>query len=127
MPLKVTARTEAAPNFLRNLEAAHQVFVQQDAGSATARFRKLTEELREMVAVVIWSPASGRPARFLSGRSAQARLRAKSVQALATQAGLPSLREYVLSRHIVLYAHSDVEVVFLALKHQRQPMYSAEG
>jgi len=100
--------------------------VEQDADSATARFRKLKEELREMVAVVSWSPASGRPARFLGGRSAQARLRAESVQALATQAGLPNLREYVLSRHIVLYAHSDVEVVFLALKHQRQLMYSAE-
>ena len=127
MTLKVTARTEAAPNFVRNLEAAHRFFVEQDADTATARFRKLKEELREMVAVVSWSPASGRPARFLSGRSAQARLRAKSVQALATQAGLPNLREYALSRHIVLYVHSDVEVVFLALKHQRQLMYSAEG
>lgn len=127
MTLKVTARTEAAPNFLRNLEATHLFFVEQDADSATARFSKLKEELREMVAVVSWSPASGRPARFLDGRSAQARLRAESVQALASQAGLPNLREYVLSRHIVLYAHSDVEVVFLALKHQRQLMYSAEG
>ncbi|MCX7175429.1 MAG: hypothetical protein NT159_16190 [Proteobacteria bacterium] len=123
----MTARTEASPNFLRNLEAARLFFVEQDADSATARFRKLKEELREMVAVVSWSPASGRPARFLSGRSAQVRLRAESVQALATQVGLPNLREYVLNRHIVLYAHSDVEVVFLALKHQRQLMYSAEG
>jgi hypothetical protein len=126
MTLKAAARAEAVPNFLRNLEAARLFFVEQDADSATARFRKLKEELREMVAVVSWSPASGRPARFLGGRSAQARLRAESVQALATQAGLPNLREYVLSRHIVLYAHSDVEVVFLALKHQRQLMYSAE-
>ena len=125
MTLKAAARAEAAPNFLRNLEAARLFFVEQDADSAPARFRKL-KELREMVAVVSWSPASGRPARFLGGRSAQARLRAESVQALATQAGLPNLREYVLSRHIVLYAHSDVEVVFLALKHQRQLMYSAE-
>ena len=127
MTLRVTARTEAAPNFLRNLEAVRLFFVEQDAQSATARFRKLKEELREMVAVVSWSPASGRPARFLDGRSAQTRLRAESVQALASHAGLPNLREYVLSHHIVLYAHSDVEVVFLALKHQRQLMYSAEG
>jgi hypothetical protein len=80
-----------------------------------------------MVAVVSWLPANGRPARFLGGRSAQARLRANSVQALATQAGLPNLREYVLSRHVALYAHSKVEVVFLALKHRRQLIYSAEG
>lgn len=127
MTLKATARIEAAPNFLRNLEAARLFSVKQDADSATTRFRKFREELREMIAVVSWSPASGRPARFLGGRSAQARLRAKSVQALATQAGLPNLNEYVLSRHIVLYAHSDLEVVLLALKHQRQLMYSAEG
>ena len=50
----------------------------------------------------------------------------KAVQQLAAQAGLPSLREYVVSRHIVLYAHSDVEVVLLALKHQRQLTYSTE-
>lgn len=126
MTLKAAARAEAAPNFLHNLEAARLFFVEQDADSAPTRFRKLKEELREMVAVVSWSPASGRPARFFGGRSAQARLRAESVLVLATQAGLPNLREYVLSRHIVLYAHSDVEVVFLALKHQRQLMYSAE-
>ena len=127
MTRKATAKIEAAPNFLRNLEAAHLFFIEQDVDSATERFRKLKEELREMIAVVSWSPASGRPARFLGGRSAQARLRAESVQALATEAGLPNLREYVLNRHIVLYAHSDVQVVFLALKHQRQLRYSAEG
>ena len=127
MTRKAKTRIEAAPNFLRNLEAARLFFVEQDANSSPTRFRKLKEELREMVTVVSWSPASGRPARFLGGRSAQSRLRAESVQMLALQAGLPNLREYVLSRHIVLYAHSDTEVVFLALKHQRQLMYSAEG
>ena len=127
MTLKRSARTEAAPNFLHNLEAARLFFVEQDANSSPTRFRKLKEELREMVTVVSWSPASGRPSRFLCGYSAQSRLRAESVQALALEAGLPNLREYVLSRHIVLYAHSDTEVVFLALKHQRQLMYSAEG
>ncbi len=118
MTRNVTARAEAAPNFLRNLEAARIFFVEQDAQSATARFRKLREESREMIAVVSWSPGSGRPARFLRGRSAQARLRTESLQALASPAGLPKLRAYVLSHHIALYAHSDVEVVFLALKHQ---------
>jgi len=80
-----------------------------------------------MVTVLSWSPASGHPARFLSGRSAQARLRAQTVQQLAAQAGLPYLREYLVSRHIVLYAHSKTEVVLLALKHQRQLTYLAEG
>lgn len=127
MTLPVNARVEAAPNFLSNLEAAHLFFVEQDADSASERFRKLKAELREMITVLSWSPASGHPARFLTGRSAQARLRAQTVQQLAAQAGLPFLREYIVNRHIVLYAHSEAEVVLLALKHQRQLTYLAEG
>jgi len=127
MTLPLNVRVEAAPNFLSNLEAAHQFFVEQDADSASERLRKLKAELREMIAVLAWSPASGHPARFLSGRSAQARLRAQAVQQLAAQAGLPYLRDYLVSHHIVLYAHSEVEVVLLALKHQRQLTYFAEG
>lgn len=126
MTLKLRARVEAAPNFLINLETTHLFFEDQDADSASERFHKLKTELREMVTVLGWSPASGHPARFLSGRSAQSRLRAQTVQQLAAQAGLPHLREYLVSRHIVLYAHSEDDVVLLALKHQRQLTYLAE-
>ena len=126
MTLPANARVEAAPNFLTNLDAAHQFFEVQDADSAAERFRKLKAELREMVSILSWSPGSGRPARFLTGRSAQARLRVEAVQQLAVQAELPDLREYVVGQHIVLYAHSEDEVVLLALKHQRQLTYYAE-
>ena len=126
MTLPVNARVEAAPNFLKNLEAAYQFFIVQDADSAAERLCKLKAELREMIAVLSWSPAGGQPARFLAGRSVQARLRVEAVQQLAQQAGLPHLREYVVGRHIVLYAHSEIEVVLLAIKHQRQLTYSTE-
>lgn len=126
MTLPVNARIEAAPNFLKNLEATHQFFIVQDADSSAERFRKLKAELREMIAVLSWSPAGGQPARFLAGRSVQARLRVEAVGQLAQQAGLPHLREHVVGRHIVLYAHSEVEVVLLAIRHQRQLTYSAE-
>lgn len=127
MTLPIRARVEAAPNFISNLKDAHQFFVEQDADSASERFRKLKAELREMVTVLSWSLASGHPARFFTARSAQARLRTQAVQQLAVQAGLPNLREYIVNRHIVLYAHSEVEVVLPALKHQRQLTYLAEG
>jgi len=127
MTLPVNTGVEAAPNFLSNLEAAQLFLVAQDADTASERFRKLKAELREMITILGWSPAAGRPARFLTARSAQAQLRAESVQQLAAQAGLPNLREYVVSRHIVLYAHSEAEVVLLALKHQRQLTYWVEG
>ncbi|EKD98222.1 MAG: hypothetical protein ACD_23C00530G0001 [uncultured bacterium] len=127
MTLPIRARVEAAPNFISNLKIAHQFFLEQDADSAPERYRKLKVELREMVTVLSWSPASGHPARFFTARSAQARLRTQTVQQLAAQAGLPNLREYIVNRHIVLYAHSETEVVLLALKHQRQLTYLAES
>jgi hypothetical protein len=126
MALPLHAKVEAAPNFLANLGAAHQFFQLQDADTANARLTKLKADLREMVAVLAWSPASGRPARFLSPKSAQAKLKTNAVLQLAEQAGLPALREYVVGQHIVLYAQSDTDVVLLALKHQRQLVYSAE-
>lgn len=126
MNLPARARVEAAPNFLTNLDAAYRFFEVQDAETAKGRFRKLKADLREMVDILAWSPGSGRAARFLAGRSAQARLRAEAVQRLAAQAALSELREYVVGQHVVLYAHSELEVVLLALKHQRQLMYCAE-
>ena len=124
MALPPNVKVEATPNFLANLDAAHQFFLVQDADSADARLAKLKADLREMVAVLKWSPASGRPARFLTARSAQAALRTNVVRQLAEQAGMPYLREYVLGPHIVLYAHSATDVVLLASKHQRQLGYA---
>ena len=128
MGLPENARVEAAPNFLENLEAAHRFFILQDADSAASRLIKLKSELRDMVSILSWSPARGRPARFLAAKSAQAQLKADAVRQLAEQAGLPHLREFIVSQHIVLYAHSEAEteVVLLAIKHQRQLVYSAE-
>lgn len=126
MALPLNAKVEATPNFMANLAAAHQFFILQDADSADTRLAKLKAELREMLAVLAWSPAGGRPARFLAAKSAQAKLKTAAVQQLAEQAGLPELREYVVGQHIVLYAHSATEVVLLALKHQRQLVYSSD-
>jgi len=126
MALPPRAKVGAAPNFLANLEATRHFLQLQDADSADARLTALKADLREMIAILAWSPASGRPARFLSPKSAQAKLRADTVQQLAEQSGLPALREHVLDQYIVLYAHSETEVVLLALKHQRQLVYSAE-
>lgn len=96
MALPLNAKVGAAPNFLANSNAAHQFFLAQDAESADARPAKLKEDLREMVAMLAWTPTSGRPARFLSAKSAQAALKANALQRLAEQAGVPHLREYVI-------------------------------
>ena len=98
--------------------------VKQDAASAPARLAQLKRDLREMKTLLAWSPASGRPARFLKPNSAQATLRLAAMQQLAQSAGLPHLREFVIGPHLVLYAHSDTEVVLLSLKHHRQLSYT---
>lgn len=125
MTLPERARVEAAPNFLANLEDARRFLSEQDETTAAARYRKLQAGLREMLSLLAWSPASGRPARFLTGRSAQGRMRAEQVAQLAARAGVPQLREYLVDGYIVLYAHATTEVVLLALKHQRQLGYPA--
>jgi len=127
MVLPSNARVEAAPNFLADLDAARQFFLVQDADTADARLSRLKAELRDAISVLAWSPASARPARFFSAKSAQAALKVKAVQQLAEQAGLPHLREYVVGQHIVLYAHAATDVVLLALKQQRQLMYAADS
>ena len=125
MVMPANARVEAAPNFLAKFDAAWRFFQPQDADTANARLAALKADLREMIAVLAWSPASGRPARFLTAKSAQAKLKAKAVAQLAEQAGLAQLREYIADQQIVLYAHAESEVVLLALKHPRQLVYSA--
>ncbi|MDH4451250.1 MAG: type II toxin-antitoxin system RelE/ParE family toxin [Rhodoferax sp.] len=125
MPLPVHAQVSAAPNFAATLQQVHAFFDTQDPHTGAQRLAQLKAELREMTAMLAWSPACGRAARFLNTRSVQARVKAAAVAQLAAQAGLPHLREYVLSHHVVLYAHSDTEVVLLALKHHRQLTYHA--
>lgn len=123
--MTVRAIVEAAPNFLRTLDEARRFLVEQDAEAAPARFARLRAELAEMVQMLSWAPASGRYARFSTANSAQARLRLTRVQRLAAEAALPELREFVLQQYVVLYAHSSVRAVLLAIKHQRQLVYSA--
>jgi len=127
MPLPVRAVVEATPGFLTHLQDARAFLAVQDEATAAQRFRGLRAELREMVEILAWAPGTGRPARFLSSRSAQGRLRAQRVRALAAQTGLPQLREYVLGRYVVLYAHSETRVALLALRHQRQLDYTTDA
>lgn len=121
---RVSAQVGASPHFAGCLLAVHAFMLEQDAASAPSRLAQLKRDLRDMKAILAWSPASGRPARFLQPQSAQASLRLAAVQQLAQSANLPHLREFLVGAHLVLYAHSDTEVVLLSLKHHRQLNYT---
>lgn len=94
---------------------AEASFVEQDEMSAPQRVRCLKAALRTMIHVIARAPATGRPARFVDLRYVQGRVLAASVFEPARRTGLPHVREYIVEQHVVLYAHSDSEVVLLAL------------
>ena len=93
---------------------------EQDAASAPARFKKLQAELAKARALLCFAPTSGRPARFLDAKSGWARFQTEQAKQLAQALGMPDLRELVLARHVVLYAHAEREVVLLSMRHERQ-------
>ena len=127
MSIPVNARIRAVPNFLACLRAARRFMIEQDAGSAPARFDKLQAELVNARGLLSFAPASGRPARFLHARTGWGEFQAQQAVNLAQALGTPELRELVLTRHVVLYAHSELDVVLLSLRHERQLGYQLSG
>jgi hypothetical protein len=125
--IPVNAGVRTVPNFLTGLQAARAFMEEQDAVSAPARFKRLQAELVKARSLLAFAPTSGRPARFLNARSGWGRFQAEQARQLAEQLGQPELRELVLDRHVVLYAHSEREVVLLSLRHERQLGYALRG
>ena len=95
----------------------------QDAASASVRFKKLQAEVQKGRALIDFAPTSGRPARFLEAKSGWAQFQAAQARQLALELGMPELRELVLARHFVLYAHSGQDAVLLSIRHERQLTY----
>ncbi len=101
--------------------------VEQDAASAPRRFERLQAELVKARALLSFSPASGRPARFLDANTGWGRFQAQQALELARAVGMPELRELVLAHHVVLYAHSERDVLLLSLRQERQLGYRLPG
>ena len=123
MSIPVNARVRAVPNFLTCLHAARRFMEEQDATSAPVRFKKLQAEVIKARALLSFAPTSGRPARFLDAKSGWGQFQAEQARQIARALGQPELRELVLARHVVLYAHSEREVVLLSIRHERQLGY----
>ena len=123
MSVPVNAKVRAVPNFLICLRAARAFMVEQDAASAPARFEKLQAGLVKARGLLSFAPSSGRPARFLDAKTGWGQFQAQQAVRLAQALGMPELREVVLARHVVLYAHSERDVLLLSLRHERQEGY----
>lgn len=111
------------PNFLACLRAVQSAMAAQDTASAPARFRRLQADLLKARGLLRFAPTSGRPARFLDAKTDWGRYQAKQAQQLAQALDLPHLRELVLGRHVLLYAHAEHDVLLLSLRHERQLGY----
>lgn len=127
MSIPVNARVRAVPNFLACLQAARGFMVEQDAASAPARLKKLQAELLKARGLLSFAPASGRPARFLDARTGWGQFQAQQARQLAQALGMPEIRELVLARHVLLYAHAERDVLLLSLRHERQLGYQLPG
>ena len=123
MSVPVNARVRAVPNFLTCLRAARDFMVEQDCASAPARFKKVQTELVKARSLLSFAPAGGRPARFLDAKTGWGQFQAQQAVQFARALGVPELRELVLARQVVLYAHSEREVLLLSLRHERQLGY----
>ena len=123
MSIPVNARVRAVPNFLVCLHAARSFMEEQDAASAPVRFKKLQAEVVKARALLSFAPTSGRPARFLDAKSGWGQFQAEQARQIAQALGLPELRELVLARHVLLYAHSERQVVLLSIRHERELGY----
>jgi hypothetical protein len=121
--LPAEASVRAVPNFLAGLRAARLFMQEQDAASAQARFHRLQAEVSRARELLSFAPASGRPARFLAARSGWGRFQAEQALKLVAALGLAELREFVLERHVMLYAHSDTVVILLSIRHERSLGY----
>lgn len=121
------AKVRAAPNLLVCLRAARGLMVEQDAGSAPGRFEKLQAGLVKARGLLSFSPTSGRPARFLNAKTGWGQFQAQQAAQLALAIRMPELRELVLARHVVLYAHSELDVLLLSLRHEHQLGYRLHG
>jgi len=95
----------------------------QDPTSASARFKKLQAELVKARALLSFAPTSGRPARFLDAKSGWGQFQAEQARQMARALGQSELRELVLVRHLLLYAHFEREEVLLSIRHERQLGY----
>ena len=127
MSIPANAKVRAVPNFLDCLRAARGFMVEQDAASAPARFEKLQAELVKARSLLSFAPTGGRPARFLDAKTGWGQFQAQQALQLAQALGMPELRELVLARHVVLYAHSERDVLLLSLRHERQLGYPLPG
>jgi len=112
-------------NFERNLDDIERFLEENDATSA---FDLLLDELIDTVIPNLESfPKMGRPFLDCPALSVEAASRVEKLRTQLYSLGSGSdIREYVLSRYLVLYAVTDTTVHLLSIRHYRQLSFDFE-
>ena len=112
-------------NFERNLEDIERFL---DENEATSAFDLLVDELADTVIPNLESfPKMGRPFLDRPALSIEATNRVEKLRTQLDDLGSNSdIREYVLSRYLVLYAVTETTVYLLSIRHHRQLSFDFE-
>ena len=119
-------RVDFAETLEQRLETIQEFLLVQDVSSAAGRMEDLMSEIYRFGELVAIHPKIGRPAGVLAVNSVEGQSRLERVLRLASEANLPELREYIMRSHLILYAHSDMRVLLLSIRHQRELGYAPE-
>lgn len=116
---------ELTRNFERNLDDVERFLEENDATSA---FDLLLDELTDTVIPNLESfPKMGRPFLDRPALSVEATNRVEKLRTQLDDLGSSSdIREYVLSRYLVLYAVTETTVYLLSIRHHRQLSFDFE-
>jgi plasmid stabilization system protein ParE len=118
---------EVAEFFGVSLDAIEAFMLAQDEDSAARRSDKLESEIVELIERLGQYPKIGRRADFYSVTSEASQAWLEQVGQLAAQAGLQEFRECVLSSFLVLYACSEMRVMLLSIRHEREAKYGPDA
>ena len=124
MPTKQHA-VKLTRNFERNLDDIERFL---DENEATSAFDLLVDELADTVIPNLESfPKMGRPFLDRPALSIEATNRVEKLRTQLDDLGSNSdIREYVLSRYLVLYAVTETTVYLLSIRHHRQLSFDFE-
>lgn len=124
MPTKQHA-VKLTSNFERNLDDIERFL---DENEATSAFDLLVDELTDTVIPNLESfPKMGRPFLDRPALSIEATNRVEKLRTQLDDLGSSSdIREYVLSRYLVLYAFTETTAYLLSIRHHRQLSFDFE-
>lgn len=111
------ATVQAVGDFDVQLEQVAHAMARRQPDTAALRYAELLRSLQDVRARLSVSPYSSRSVQALQTPVQQLRARVGPLLELAKSLGLANLKEVPFSECVLLLAHSDKRVVFLAIKH----------